>query len=110
MPLILQDDQQVPYAASFLDKKNQPAVVDGVPVWASSDPSLLTVTPASDGLSALAVAVAVTPPGSTVQISVTADTRMGPDVVPLVLTDDITIVAGEAVSGTLSAGTPVPQP
>lgn len=110
MPLILQDDQQVPYAAAFVDKKGMPAVVDGVPVWAISDPTLASVTPAADGLSALVVATAVTPPGSTVQVSCTADARMGPDVVPLVLTDDITIVAGEAVSGTLSAGTPVAQP
>ena len=35
----------------------KPARVDGVPVWGSSNPAVLTVTPAEDGMTASIVAV-----------------------------------------------------
>ena len=37
----------------------QPARVDDVPVWGSSDNSILTVTPAADGMTATITPVAV---------------------------------------------------
>ena len=45
MPLILTDVQKVALAVSFTTKAGNPAPVDGVPQWSSSDPSILEVTP-----------------------------------------------------------------
>jgi len=55
------------------DTHGNPAPVDGVPVWASSDETVLSVTPASDGMSALVATVA---PG-TARVTVTADADLG---------------------------------
>lgn len=103
MPLVLQDDQHVPYTAAFTDKKNQPVTsFPTPPVWASSNPAVLTVTAAADGFSADVVAAGV----GTAQVSVTATNADGTQAVG---TDDINVVAGDAVTAGLTAGTPVPQ-
>ena len=39
------------YVLTFSDKDGQPATVDGAPVATSSDPAIVTVYPAPDGLS-----------------------------------------------------------
>ena len=52
MSLILTDLQQVSLSVTFVDKFNNPAKVEGSPVWTSSDETIVTVTPAADGLSA----------------------------------------------------------
>lgn len=104
MPLTLQDDQQDDYTAAFTDKKGQPVTTfPAPPVWATSNPAILTVTAAADGFSATVVAVGV----GTSQVSVTATNADG---VQAVGTDDVNVVAGDAVTAGLTAGTPVPQP
>lgn len=65
------------------------------PTWSSSDPSIVTVTPAADGLSAEVQAVRA---GQTT-ITATVD--------GLSASDDITITAGPAATLTLVAGDPV---
>lgn len=88
------------------DAKGNPAALDGVPDWSSSDPSVVEVLPAVDGLSA--VARAVGPVGSA-QVNVTADARIGPDVVAISGTLDVTVQAGEAVTLGIGTGTPEEQ-
>ncbi len=92
--LVMTDMQKVSLTVEFKDAAGNPASVDGVPVWASSDPSV-TVVAATDGLSAVATAAG---PLGTAQISVTLGSLTG--------TLDIQIVASAAVSVAIVAGTP----
>ncbi len=65
---VLTDVQKVAASLSFKDAAGNAAEVSGTPTWTTSDPSILTVTPAADGLSAEIAAVG---PLGTAQISVT---------------------------------------
>jgi len=101
----LRDDQQVTLTIQPVDKKGAPAPVDGVPVWASSDATVVAVTPAADGMSAVVVGVA---PG-TARVVVTADADTGAGVTDLTGTLDFTVTGGSAVSITITAGEPTDQ-
>lgn len=104
MAFILTADQEVPVAVSFTDDHGNPAVVDGVPVWASSDDTILSVVAAADGMSAVVAAVG---PDGAGQVSVSADADMGAGTTSVIGLLDIEVVAGEAVSAVLTPGTPV---
>jgi len=101
----LRDDQQVVLTIQPVDKKGAPALVDGVPVWASSDETVVTVTAAADGMSATAVGVA---PG-TGRVVVTVDADLGAGVSDLTGTLDFTVTGGGAVSLNIVAGEPTDQ-
>lgn len=104
--LIITDSQQVDLAIKPVDKKGFPAQVDGVPVWATSDPTIATIEPSADGLSA--VVKAATALGS-VQISVSADADLGAGVETITGLLDLEVAAGKAVSLAIIAGTPTEQ-
>lgn len=95
----LPDDKTASAAVAYVDAKGNPAKVDGTPVWSSSDDTILTVTPSSDGLTA-----EVTPVGplGTAQVKVEADADLGAGVVPLISLADVEVVAGQAVAGNVS--------
>ena len=101
----LRDDQKVLLSIQPVDAKGQPAVVDGAPTWASSDETVVTLEVASDGMSAVASGVT---PGAA-RVVVTADADLGSGVTPLSGSLDFTITAGNAVSLTITAGTPANQ-
>jgi hypothetical protein len=103
--MTLRDDQKVSLTIQPVDKKGKPAPVDGAPVWASSDETVITVVPADDGLSAVASAVA---PGSC-RVVVTADADLGSGVTPLTGTLDFTVTGGQAATISIVAGTPEDQ-
>ncbi len=103
--LDMRDDQQATLTISPKDKKGKPALVDGVPVWASSDETVVTVVPSADGLSAVAAGVA---PGSG-RIVVTADADLGSGTVDLTGILEVTILAGQAASIEVTAGAPTDQ-
>lgn len=76
----------------------RPARVDGVPVWASSDETVLKVTPADDGMSALIETVA---PGGPARVTVTGDADLGEGVLTLTgVTEDINVAQGPAGQAT----------
>jgi len=104
--LTLTDIQKVSFTISIVDVVGNPAPVQGVPVWASSNPEFVSLTVADDGMSA--VAEAVGPLGSA-QISVTADADLGGGVTPLVGIVDISVIASDAVSLSLLPGIPEPK-
>lgn len=89
-------DQNYPNVKlTILDSKGRPAKVDGVPVWASSDETQVTVTPAADGMSAVVDTVAPSSSGQTARITVSADADLGAGVTPLVgVSEDITVTQG----------------
>lgn len=99
----LPDDKTVGVSIAYVDAKGNPAQVEGAPVWSSSDESILTVTAAADGLSAV-----VTPAGplGSAQVKVTADADLGAGVTEIVTLGDVEVIAGSAVAGVLTFGSP----
>lgn len=104
--MILTDTQKVGCTIDPRNSKGNPAPVDGVPQWASSNAAVATVTPAADGLSADVVAVSV----GTTQISCVADADLDVgelrEITGLL---DIEVKASEAVTLGITAGVPVEQ-
>ncbi len=101
----MRDDQKVTLTIQIVDKKGKPAVVDGVPVWASSDETVVTVVAAADGMSAVASGVA---PGAA-RVVVTADADLGAGVTDLTGTLDFNITPGSAATLSITAGAPEDQ-
>jgi hypothetical protein len=90
---------------SYVDAAGNPAVVDGDVTWTTSDPSIVTVNvDADDTTNAV---IAASGPVGQVQISAVADADLGEGVRQLTTLMDVTVVAGEAVAGTIS---PVGEP
>lgn len=110
MALILTDEQQVVLKLSPKTAKGNPAKIDGLPTWSSSDPTVLTVTAdAADATGMTALAVAVGPLG-TAQAQASADADLGAGVRTITSVLDIEVQAAEAVTLTIDAGTPTVQP
>ena len=107
------NSQQATASIKIVDKRGQPAPVDGIPVWASSDETIVTVTPAVDGMSAVVAAVG---PLGTAKVSVTADADLGTGVSSIFGSLDVTITQGQAVGIEITLGdateqgSGVPQP
>lgn len=103
MSLILTDSQQVALAVTATDKRGNPTgQFDQSPSWSVSDPNILAVAPAVDGMSAV---VSAAGPLGAAQVNVTAlvngNTIAG--------TLDVEVHAGEAVNISLVAGAPSEQ-
>ncbi len=103
MAFILSDLQQVKLSFRAVDAIGNPAKVDGVPTWDSSDRTIMDLLADEDGMGAVAFAVGNL---GTAQVSVQADARMGPETKTIVGTLDFEVVASEAVSITLNPGEP----
>jgi hypothetical protein len=100
-------DHTVRMQVTYQDAEGNPAAVDSVS-WASSDKAIATV--AEDTGDPTIVVVNPIGPIGQVQITATADVDLGQGVKNLLTTSDITIVAGEAVSGTIApVGPPDPK-
>jgi hypothetical protein len=107
MPLVqLTDRQRVRIAIDPLDEMKNPAPIDGIPTWESSDPSILTVEATDDGRGVMAVTGG---PLGTATVTVTADADMGDGIEPLTGTVDFEVVGSEARSLNVSVGTPEPR-
>jgi hypothetical protein len=101
--LILTDSQKVMLTLAPVTAAGNPAPVDGVPTWGSSDETILTVTPAADGMSCEAFTTGLL---GTAQINVTADVEMDEGITNLTGAQIIDVLAGQAVSLGIQAGTP----
>lgn len=77
----------------IVDKHQNPARLDGVPVWESSNPDILTVTPDDDGMSCLIKSVGGM---GTAQITVRADADLGEGVTELMGAVALDVMAGQA--------------
>ena len=99
--ITMTNSQQASATIQPVDKKGQPAPVDGVPVWASSDETIITVESAADGLSAVVKAVG---PLGAAKVSVTADADLGTGVTSIFGSLDVTITQGQAVGITITLG------
>lgn len=103
----LTDTQQVTVTAAFVDKKGNPAQVDGVPVWLVDNDSVLALAPAADGKSCVVSAVG---PLGTAKVSMKADADLGAGVVEIIGVLDIEVTGGQATTVTLTPGTATEQP
>jgi len=91
-------------------QKGKPALVDGVPTWASSDETVITVESAADGMSATVFGVAPNAdPAVPARVVVTADADLGSGVTPLTGSLDFVVTGGSAASITISAADPANQ-
>jgi hypothetical protein len=92
----LPDDLTATGTATFLDARGNPANVDGVPVWATDHPEILSVVPSVDGFSATIASVG---PLGNAQVTCTADADLGEGVREVILMGDVEVIAGAAVGG-----------
>jgi hypothetical protein len=101
--------KQVEVQVSYVDAAGNPAAVDGLVAWDSSDQSVVDVL-VDDNDSTLATVRAEGGVGNC-QVTATADADLGAGTRSLVTTMDVTCVAGEAVAGTIApVGEPVDIP
>jgi hypothetical protein len=106
MVLVLKDTEQAVLTATFTDIKGHPTIPSQPPVWAVTDPAIITViidgTPSYQGLVSILRAMAVGE--AAVTCTVTLDSGRF-----VVLTLDVQVVPGVAVGGSLTAGPPTEQ-
>lgn len=99
-------DQNFPTAVLTITNKKTggPATVDGIPVWASSDETVLTAVATADGMGAVIDTVA---PG-TARVTVTGDADLGAGVAPITgVSEDIIVTAGAVIPVlSIALGTP----
>jgi hypothetical protein len=100
MSYTLPSGQQCHVKVGYVDAAGNPAVVDGDVAWASSDDTIAAVFTSSND-STEAIIRTIGPVGQ-VQITATADADLGAGVRELITPMDLTVVAGEAVSGTIT--------
>jgi len=101
-------DQNFPAVTlAITNSAGAPAPVDGIPVWATSDATILTVTAGPDGMTAAVATVGV----GVARISVTADADLGAGTLEITGTsEDVTVTSGPLTAAsimTLTLGTPV---
>lgn len=99
----LKDTQKVTVTLEEIDAAGNrvPADFTATPVWQSSDPTIVTVSPATDGVSA---DVATTGKLGTAQVRVDGTTASGRQITGI---GDIEVVTSEATTISLKFGTPV---
>jgi len=104
--LILPNDHKVTASIQPVDAKGNPASIDGLAAWSSSNTTIVTVTNVStDSLSADVV------PGTalgTAQVNVTADADLGSGTQTINGVLDVQVVAGQAVGFTITTSPAVP--
>jgi len=102
-------DQFIPATLLITTAAGLPAAVEGAPIWASSDETVLSVVPSEDGMTAAINSVA---PG-TARITVSADADLGQGVMEITgVSEDINVTLGPSQFAsvmTLNLGTPAPK-
>lgn len=107
MAFDLADSQQVVVSVAFVDKKGNPANVDGAPEWSTDNTDVLALTPEPNGMSCLVQAVG---PLGAATVTLKADADLGAGTVPVIGTLDINVTGGAATVVTLTPGVPEEQP
>lgn len=98
--LTMSASQKCTVSIKPVDKKGNPAPVDGIPVWDVSATGTVTLAPAADGMSCDVLGAA---PG-TVQVNVTADADLGAGVTTITGTLDVQITPDQAVGFAITTG------
>jgi hypothetical protein len=100
MAYTLPADMLVNVQVAYVDAHGNPAAVDGEVTWASSADSIVTVTvdPGDSTIARVSAAGAL----GQAQIAATADADLGDGTREIITIMDVTVVAGEAVAGTIT--------
>ena len=106
MEFILHTTQKVELSINPVDAKGNEARIDGTPEWASTNPSVLTVSGIQDGRLAMVVAVGV--PGNAT-ITVKADADLGPGVKTISGSQDFFVTDTITASLPVSVHRPTPK-
>lgn len=106
MSLILTDSQKARLKIQPKTKAGNPATVDGVVVWTSSDPTIAQVVADPDDATGQTAWVSAVGLG-TAQIQAVADADLGPGLRNITAVVDIEVKAGEAVNVGIVAEAPV---
>ena len=107
MPAVTFKDSDPNFVATFVpvDAKGNPTTADDIPVWSVSDATVLQVSSTTpDGLTATVAIVGVT---GTATLAVTSVDING---TVINASQEVTISAGEAVSGTIEISSPTTAP
>jgi hypothetical protein len=107
MELVITDSQQFKVEIQPVDRAGNLGTLASGPVWSSSDPAILTVAPAADGMSAVVSAMGKL---GAAQVNVTAEGDPTPGVNTITGTVDVQVVGGKAVSLQFTAETPTEIP
>lgn len=92
-------DHIVQMQVSYTDAAGNPAEIDGAVTWTSSDEAVLMVEP--DAGDDTICTVRPAGPAGNAQVVATCDADLGTGTRELITTADISVVAGEAVAGTI---------
>lgn len=103
--LVMTGTQQSLLTVAFFDANDKPAPIVGVPVWATTDATVVSVVPAADGMSANALAMGK---DGAAQITATGKNAAGADVVGT-LAVTINVAPPLAVKAVITAGDPTEQ-
>jgi len=104
MALILTDEQKVILSIQPFTAAGNVAPVDGMPLWNVTDPNIIGLDIAADGLSCSAITTGVL---GTCQVNVSVDADMGAGVINLTATLDIVVAPAQATTLGILAGVPV---
>lgn len=97
------DETTLSAVITLTDAEGNPTTPDDVPTWEVGDDTVLTVTPAEDGMSAT---FEVGAPGVSSVTVTTNETHGGEgDPTPVVLSGLVTAVAGDTVAGSVDFST-----
>jgi hypothetical protein len=109
MAYTLPADKQVHVQVSYVDAGGNPAAVDGDVTWDSSNETIVEiVVDAADSTKAIVRAAGKV---GSAQVTAYADADLGDGVREIATTMDVTVMAGEAVAGTITpVGEPEPIP
>lgn len=100
MAYTLPSDMCVDVQIAYVDAAGNPAVVDGAVTWTSSAATI--VTAAVDAADSTKCLISAIGPVGNAQITATADADLGAGVTNVVTLFDVTVVAGQAVAGTIT--------
>lgn len=110
VPLVafeMTDTQQVTLNVAFVDKKGNPAKVDGTPEWLVDNPNVAALEPAADGKTCKVKAVG---PLGDFTVTMKADALVGEGTEDLIGSYAGSITAGKATNVTITAGAVEEQP
>lgn len=96
-PMSVQVGETKGMKVTTTDARGNASRVDGAPQWASSDVSILTVTPSVDGMRADVTGVAE----GTATVTVTVDADLSPGVKNVVGSKDVTVDPAETTTVTV---------
>lgn len=103
MSLVLKANQRCGLSIQPVDAKGNPAPVDGVPLWEVTEPAVLSLAVAEDGLSAVVRPIG---PVGFGQIKVSCDADLGEGIVAIGGVLDVEVIAGPATVVNVTPGVP----